>query len=174
MQRNGNYSDMKSSAAVNRRLSGFTLVEIMIVLVIISILALAAIPTGRGRVNKAYIGESLQLIKPFEQRISDYYTVHGLFPEDNAAVGLPEPSLITGNYLASVEVVNGTLQLTLGQKIGNDLQGKVLSVRPVYVPDYPAIPISWICGYDEVPENMATPEENHTDIPRSDLPLTCL
>lgn len=165
---------MRYCSTVKQRATGFTLIEVMVVLAIIAILALLAIPSTRGRVNRAYIGENLQLIKPIKQRIDDYYTAHGSFPADNDEAGLPEPPLITGNYLSSVEVTDGALQLTLGQKIGGDLKGKVLSVRPVYVPGSPGSPISWICGYDGVPDRMSAAGDNLTNIERGDLPLSCL
>ena len=166
---------MKKKPAVNcQNDCGFTLMEMIVVLAIISILALAAMPSSTGKINRAYISENLQLVEPFTEAIAKNYAITGSFPADNTEAGFPKPELITGNYLESVEVENGALHLTLGQKIGGDLKGKILSLRPVYVPDAVSTPISWICGYDAIPEKMDTPAENRTDIDRSSLPLQCL
>ena len=162
------------SARIFNGAKGFTLMEMLVVVAIIGILAAFVMPSSSGKIIKIYISEDLQLVEPYTQVIANYYSLNGTFPSDNKEAGIPEPELITGNYLDSVELKDGALHLVLGQKIGDQWKGKIVTLRPVYVPKSPGSPISWICGYDDIPEKMKSPAENKTDVERTDLPLKCL
>ena len=145
----------------------------LVVLAIISILLTIAIPSSEGKVDKIRIRETIKLISLYKDSVAAFYTANGVFPETNEQAGIPEPEKIIGNYLSSVAIENGGLNLMLGNKINSRLQEKILTIRPVFVPESPLSPISWICGYDSIPEGMESPSSNNTNIERQFLPIEC-
>lgn len=158
---------------MKKNASGFTLIEVLIVLAIISILAVIALPSSEGKINRVRIQETLKLVDQYKGRIEAYYRLKEEFPVDNEEAGLPEPQQIIGNFLAETQVIDGALHLYLGNKISPDLAGKVISVRPIFVPAAEGAPISWICGYDTVPAGMVVAGENLTNVDRTVLPISC-
>lgn len=156
-----------------KRLSGFTLIEIIVVLAVIAILMTMAMPNTTNRVAQMHVKESVELIEPFKKQLSDYYRFNGKFPGNNKAAGIPEPDKIMGNYVTSVELIDGALHLTLGHKAHKQLQGKLLSIRPIYVAGSPGSPISWVCGFDEVPKAMQVSGDNLTNMEALQLPINC-
>jgi len=154
--------------------NGFSLLELMIVVAIIAIIATLALPSKFGQVTQKRMVETVELVEPYKVSIETYYRTHGgEFPEDNAAAGVPDADQVIGNYLRKMEIREGVMHLYLGQKLPKALHGKILSIRPVYVDDSTSTPISWVCGFSEVPEGMSAPGRNLTDIDRIMLPGRC-
>ena len=156
-----------------RNAAGFSLLEIVIALAIIALLALAALPSGEGRMDQAYIVESMNLTTPYKMQVAQYQQATGEFPTDNNAMGLPMPDEIQGNYLASLTVEHGALHLQLGNKIRSQLQGKILTLRPIFVPGVQQGAISWVCGHDEIPGAMVAAGPNRTNVAADRLPVQC-
>ncbi|MDA8141697.1 MAG: pilin [Desulfobacteraceae bacterium] len=156
---------------VNTR--GFTLIELMIVLSIIGILATMAVPSFQDRVIRAQVEEALALSKMAEEEIQAYYKVRGILPKDNAAVGLPAPQIIVGNYVTAVAVQDGAVHVTLGNRVNRHAAGKTISIRPAVVEQSTKIPIAWVRGLAPVPNGMAARGENRTDLLPRHLPLSC-
>ena len=154
-------------------MKGFTLLEMLVVLAIIGILAMAAIPANTGRVNQAAVAETIQLVKRYQRQVENYYDIHNEFPAENASIGMPEPNTIMGNYLAAAYLDNGALHLKFGNKIRQKLHGKIVSLRPIFNPATGNTPVSWVCGNDTVPANMIAAGENRTDIKSYNLPVSC-
>lgn len=155
-------------------ISGFTLLEIIMVIAIIAILASLAIPAKMGSITQKRVIETLELVEPYKDKIETYFSAHGgQFPKDNEAIGLPAADKIIGNYLEKMELRDGVMHLHLGQKLPKKIHHKTLSIRPVFVKDSPASPISWICGYNEVPLGMSAASINLTDVENIFLPGRC-
>lgn len=152
---------------------GFTLIELMIVVAIIGILATIALPAYQDYTTRAQIVEALTLASDAEANVRDYYKFHGRFPINNADAGLPKPEYLIGNYVESVSVDHGAVQVKLGNKINQALQGKVLSLRPLIVPQSPTSPISWNCGSSEPPKGMKPMGPNRTTVGNRFLPAAC-
>ena len=151
---------------------GFTLLEVMITIAIIAILAIIALPSQTGRFNQQKIVETLELVDRYKADIEKAYRATGKFPLDNDAAGIPSSKKVIGNYLAGMSVENGAMQLSLGNKL-KQLDGKILTVYPVFVPDSLASPISWICGFDQMPDGVIAAGVNRTNVERQNLPGRC-
>ena len=130
--------------------SGFTLIELMIVISILGILAGVAIPAYQDYLLKASISSEAMLLSiNIKKAILDYYAYRGKFPINNKAAGLPEPQFLQGNYVAKIEIVNGSIHITLGNNCNADCAGKSLVIQPEVMTDYPTH-VSWSCKSDNI------------------------
>jgi len=166
---------MNSSASeVGRsRAAGFTLVEMMAVLAVITILALMAVPSWLDRLVRQQIEAALPLADVAKKPIGDYRAFTGDWPEDNEALALPEAAKIVSNHVAALRVEDGAIHLVFGNRASKVLHGKTLSLRPAIVPDAPVVPIAWVCAQAEPPQKMVVQGVDRTDVPTGLLPLEC-
>lgn len=157
-----------------RRLhTGFTLIELMVVIAIVGIMATMAMPSYQDRIARTQIKEALQLATLAQDEVQVYYRTHKRLPADNAAAGLPPPDKIVGNYVAGLQVVEGAAHLKFGNNANRRLAGKTLTLRPAIVKDHPRVPVAWVCGLANVPGAMQAMGENRTDLPPQFLPVDC-
>ena len=166
-------SGVKGSGPDMRMKQGFTLIELMIVVAIISILATLTVPTYQGRMVRAQVTEALQMAEPLRSAISDYYRKHQRFPANNRAAGLPQPQQLVGNFVERIEVDGGAMHIVLGNRINAHADGKVLTLRPAYVEDSPSSPLAWLCGYAEPVDGMSVTAGNRTDLSYTFLGPEC-
>ena len=152
---------------------GFTLIELMIVIAIIGILATLAVPTYQERVIRVQVGEALGMSEFAKESIAAYYRANKRLPRNNAEAGLPPPDKIIGNYVTAMEVAEGAIHVTFGNRVNRNAAGKVLSVRPSVVAAYPQVPISWNCGAAVPPSALKAFGENRTSLEAPYLPLDC-
>lgn len=155
------------------RASGFTLIELMIVVAIITILTTMALPSFQDRVIRTQVGEGLVLADFVKQSIAAQYAKTQRMPKDNASAGLPPADRIVGNYVSNIAVQDGSVVITFGQQSNRYLAGKKLSLRPAVVENYPAVPIAWVCGMAGVPDKMKVMGNNETNLPLPHLPIDC-
>lgn len=153
--------------------NGFTLIELMVVVAIIGILASIALPSYQDYIQRSETVEAMSLSSTIRNKVQDYYTEKLVFPEDNETAGVPEPKFLISNRVTSIVVDSGAIHVTMGNKAGKALQGKILSFRPAVVTGSPISPISWLCGYDEAVTGMEAVGNNKTDIKKQFLPSSC-
>ena len=156
-----------------RTATGFTLIELMIVIAIIASLATMAVPSFQDRVIRTQVSEGLGLAEFAKQAVASQFAKTHSFAKNNLAAGLPPADHIVGNYVSAIEVKDGALLLTFGNQSNRNLAGKRLSLRPATVDGYPQVPISWVCGTAIVPEKMTAHGVDETSMPAIHLPLDC-
>lgn len=155
------------------RTRGFTMVEMMAVVAVITILAMMAVPSYLDKIVKAQIEAALPLSDLAKRSVSAVWSATQSMPADNAAAALPVADKIVGNYVSAVSVADGVINVTFGNRASKSIAGKVLSLRPAVVDDAPVVPIAWVCGFAEAPEKMSVKGRNLTDIDPLYLPLEC-
>ena len=89
--------------------SGFTLIELMIVVAIIGILVAVGIPQYQNYVARTQVAEGLSLVTVVKTAVTEYYSVHGVLPPNQISLAemhelLGLPASIKGKYVKSVEV----------------------------------------------------------------------
>jgi type IV pilus assembly protein PilA len=145
----------------------------MIVIAVIAILALLALPGIPDKLIRDRIAESLKLTDIVKAPIAASWAIGAKLPVDNAAAGLPAADKIVNDYISSVAVESGAIQVTFGNRANVAIQGKVLTLRPGVVEDAPIVPVTWICGDAEAVSKMTARGLNKTTVPVRYLPLSC-
>jgi type IV pilus assembly protein PilA len=159
--------------AIEGRVLGLTMIEVLVVIGIVAILSLLAIPGLQERLVREQVASALPLAEIAKPPIAAAWATTQAFPVDNAAAGLPVADKIVSNYVSSVVVDGGAIHMTFGNSASGALKGKVLTLRPAVVMDAPIVPVSWICGNAPTPDKMTVIGENRTDLPPPFLPVSC-
>lgn len=110
---------------------GFTLIELMIVVAIVSILAAIAIPAYRTYVVRSQVSEGITLASGAKISVAEYLLGRGAVPPDNASAHLATPGEISGRYVSEVRVVNGDITVTFGNQANAALSGRTIVLSPV-------------------------------------------
>ena len=111
--------------------SGFTLIELMIVVAIIGILAAIAIPAYQDYTIRAKVTEGLNLAEGAKSAVWDTYGNLGTFPAGgNASYGLP--LTVAGTNTSSVQIIGpeGLIKITFKSNLGGNANGKTLLLQP--------------------------------------------
>ena len=152
---------------------GFTLIELMIVIAIMGILATMAVPTYQERVIRTQVSDALVLGDFAKEGVAAFYRANKRMPKNNIEAGLPPPEQTVGNFVTKLEVNDGAIHITMGNRVNRNAAGKTLSVRPAVITNYPQLPIAWNCGVAVAPTPMKMFGENRTSLPPVYLPVDC-
>jgi type IV pilus assembly protein PilA len=155
------------------RHAGFTMIEMMVVVAIVAILALMAAPSFQYQIVRDQINTALPLADIAKAPVAAAWSLTQTFPADNAAAGLPAADKIVNNSISSVQVQDGAIHITFGNRVNSLIKGNILTIRPAVVEDAPIVPVAWVCGNAEGPGKMTVKGENKTTVPASYLPLSC-
>lgn len=136
---------LKVTVASDYRDRGFTLVELMIVVAVVSILAVIAMPAYQNYTIRSKVSEAMVFLAEAKTTVAEKYSATNDMPTNNQLAGLSTPeSYDEYEYLSRLEVssipVEGAIVVTI--KIpGTSANGKQLQL----VPSTNTSPIIWKC-----------------------------
>ena len=115
-----------------KRVRGFTLIELMIVVAIIAILASIAISVYANSTAKAQLSEAFTVVDGLKTDVSDYYNQTGNCPTPGTG-GVVTAASYGGNYVASVSIASGGAGCTITALMRNNtvapkLRGKSITL----------------------------------------------
>jgi len=134
---------------------GFTLIELMIVVAIIGILAAIAIPAYQDYVIRSQVSEGLAMAGASKAAVAETFAQNGAWPTNNLSAGIGLADDITGKYVDSITIDNGTIQIEFGGQANAKIIGALLGLQPLASVNSDVV---WVCGRKVAPANAsATP-----------------
>jgi uncharacterized RDD family membrane protein YckC/Tfp pilus assembly major pilin PilA len=121
----------------------------------VAILAAIAIPAYQNYLVRAQVAEGMTLSGSAKAAVGDFLGARGSLPVDNAEAGLADPDALTGRYVSSVQVQNGSVIVTFGGRANRAVAGDHLVFQPYGRRDA----LHWRCGSPDIQERY--------------LPMTC-
>ncbi len=116
---------------MKRNQSGFTLIELMIVVAIIGILAAIAIPAYQRYVIRSQVAEGLNLSSGAQASVAEFIMENGVWPADNTAAGLPAGAQIRGDYTKQVTVEDNVIVILYGFNAHADISEQTVALTAV-------------------------------------------
>ncbi|PKO29183.1 MAG: prepilin-type cleavage/methylation domain-containing protein [Betaproteobacteria bacterium HGW-Betaproteobacteria-9] len=171
------------TAVAQERMSGFVLVELMLVVSIIGILAAVALPAYKDYTIRARVAEALDLGMAAQKPVAEFYARWGVMPANNAQAGLPEARRLQGRYVDGIQVLSGGVLVIslkastlLGKQAPHDQSPYQLVMRPAVTLSEVAAAVAWVCQDGEEPEGTQTadlPATAKNLMDRRYLPAAC-
>ena len=132
--------------------SGFTLIELMIVVSIIGILAVVAIPSYQRYTIRAQVSEGISMASPTKTRVMNAFINRREAPLNRVESGLTAAATDTsGRFVQSVDIQRGVVIVTFGIDANARLQDRTFTMTPYEDDD---LNVVWRCGTAPEPAGL--------------------
>jgi uncharacterized RDD family membrane protein YckC/Tfp pilus assembly protein PilE len=111
-----------------------------------AIVAAIAIPTYQSYVVRAEVAQGVDATLRARALIAEYIGQRGALPDNNGALGLPQPEAINARYVSSVRVVGGKVVVTFGNQADMRIRGGHVVIAPIGN----AAALHWQCSSPDI------------------------
>jgi type IV pilus assembly protein PilA len=135
---------------MHKQQSGFTLIELMIVVAIVGILASVAIPAYSDYTVRAKVTEAVAAAGAAKTSVADYYYANNELPSANAQAGLAEETTYSTEIISTISIGSdsdatfdkGAIIVAFKPFGGSITDGDTL----VFNPDTTSNSLAWDCS----------------------------
>ena len=138
--------------SLNYKITGFSLIELLIVITIIGILSAIAIPIYTSHTQRAVVSNALKILEALKKTATEQYLAGNAFPTNNAPytddiIGnsriFPTTNTIDRVNIFASESIIGAVQITFrnDNPVPQVLQGRILNLIAIESADV----IRWQC-----------------------------
>jgi type IV pilus assembly protein PilA len=127
-----------------KKIQGFTLIELMIVIAILGILLAIAIPAYSDYTVRARVSEGINMAAATKTAVSETRLSRGTFPIDNTSAGVS--ATISSTYVTSIVVgAGGTILVTYNTAVGKIPELAALNTL-IFTPSFNGAAVNWECS----------------------------
>ena len=128
-----------------KKMQGFTLIELMIVVAIIAILAAIALPAYQDYVIRSQVSEGSVLADGAKTAVAEFYSNTGHAPAGNASAGLAQSGSIVGKFVDDVDVAAGVITSTFSSTSPYRANTKIAGQTLQFSPRFSTGSTVWTC-----------------------------